>query len=339
MELSLPFSLLVVAVSALVIGVVGTVLTRNADTLADITGLGEAFMGAVFLGACTSLPGITASVTAAHHGHASLALSNALGGIAAQTVFLSIGDLFYKHANLEHAAPSVPNMQSGALLIALLSLILLGITRPGISFGGVHLVTPVLFGVYLAGLRLVRRSHESPMWRPYITRQTKEDIPENDGGGQPVRRLWAVLAASTLLIVIAGWTLTIAAEKIAGKTGLSQSLVGGVLTAVITSLPELVTTIAAVRQGALTLAVGGVLGGNMFDTLFAAMADIVYPGGSIYGMASRRETSLLILTILMTSVLLTGLLAREEKGIANIGFESIAIIGIYLFSLGMLVTG
>ena len=57
---------------------------------------------------------------------------------------------------------------------------------------------------------------------------------------------------------------------IAEKTGISQTVVGGYFTAVATSIPELVTTIAAVRRGALTLAVGGIVGGNMFDMVFIA---------------------------------------------------------------------
>ena len=57
---------------------------------------------------------------------------------------------------------------------------------------------------------------------------------------------------------------------------------GLLLTATATSLPELVTSVAAVRRGALTLAVGGIIGGNAFDTLFTAASDIAYREGSIY---------------------------------------------------------
>ena len=71
----------------------GTLLSKRADALADRTGMGEAVMGGLFLGAVTSLPGITTSVTAALDGNGELALSNAVGGIAAQTVFLAVADL------------------------------------------------------------------------------------------------------------------------------------------------------------------------------------------------------------------------------------------------------
>ena len=65
-----------------VIAVVGTRMARIADSLADLTGLGEAVFGAVLLGASTSISGIIVSVTVASAGKADLAVSNAVGGIA-----------------------------------------------------------------------------------------------------------------------------------------------------------------------------------------------------------------------------------------------------------------
>ncbi len=90
----------------LAIGIVGTFLTRQADRLADITGLGEALMGAIFLGAVTSLSGIATSVTAAAQNLPELSVRNAIGGIAVQTFFLAIADITYKKGNLEHASAS-----------------------------------------------------------------------------------------------------------------------------------------------------------------------------------------------------------------------------------------
>ncbi|MDJ0594293.1 MAG: hypothetical protein QNJ72_30680 [Pleurocapsa sp. MO_226.B13] len=104
---SLPISVALFIFAAVVIASVGVKMSQVSDRLADLTGWGEAVMGAVFLGGSTSLSGIVTSVTAAAGGHAELAVSNAIGGIAAQTAFLAIADIFYKKANLEHAAASV----------------------------------------------------------------------------------------------------------------------------------------------------------------------------------------------------------------------------------------
>lgn len=329
----LPSAVALFVLAAAVIGVAGTRLSAVCDRLADRTGLGEAFTGAVLLGAATSLPGITASVTAALDGLPTLALSNAIGGIAAQTAFLAIADIAYRRANLEHAAASAPNMMQAALLVVLLAVILVAMHAPPVTLWGVHPVSPVLLLVYGFGMRMVYRTREAPMWRPRQTAQTRVDEPDEPRGGRPLRGLWLEFAASAVLVIVAGIVVTRTGEVIAAETGLSQTLVGALFIAVATSLPELVTSVAAVRRGALTLAVGGVVGGNAFDTLFAAVADIAYRPGSLYHDASGNEPFLIALTILMTAVLLLGLLRRERKGIARIGFESFTVLLLYGFGL------
>lgn len=342
-------AIVVFAVAAAVILVVGTRLTRLADELADTTGLGEAFTGAVFLGAVTSLPGLTASVVAAADGRAEMALSNAIGGIAAQTAFLAIADLCYRKANLEHAAASVANMVQAALLGVLLTLMLVAMAAPAVSVVGVHPVSLLVVVVYIAGLKMVRTASESPMWQARRTRSTREDVPDEglDASQNGARWLW--FAGLAVVVVGAGYAVTRSAAVFEDELWwVSGSVAGAVFTAVSTSLPELVTSIAAVRRGALTLAVGGIVGGNCFDTLFAAVADGVYRGGSLYhsgaGVAGAgpagagggsREMVLLSVSVLMTLVLLLGLLRRQEQGPAGIGFESVLVLVMYAGMLGL----
>lgn len=326
--------------SAGCIAYVGTKLTAIADRLADVTGLGEALMGAVFLGACTSLPGITASVTAAIDDRPVLSLSNAIGGIAVQTVFLVAGDFAYRRANLEHAAASVENMMQAALLIILMSLLMLGMVGPDVSFGPVHVLSPTLFIVYALGQREVYKARGEPTWKPTLTHETASDEPdEPQQAGATLHRLWTVFGIAAAVVIFAGWLLTRAAEHIADATGTSDSVAGSLGTAIATSLPELVTCVAAVRRGALTLAVGDIIGGNAFDTLFAAVADVFYTEGSLYHAATAREVWLVALSTVMTSILLLGLLRREEKGIGNIGFESFAVVLLYIIGVAGLIWG
>lgn len=317
-------------VATLVIGVVGSRLAGIADELADATGLGEALAGALFLGLTTSLPGIMTSVVTAANGFPQLSASNAVGGIAAQTAFLAVADIAYKDANLEHAAASPANILQGTLLITLLTIPLLAATSPNISFWGIHPATPIMFIVYIYGLRLVSQARETPMWRPRKTAETREDEPEEGDEQQSLTRLWIGFVALALVLAAAGWTVARTGEVIALRSGLSQTAVGGLFTAISTSLPELVTSIAAVRRGALTLAVGGIIGGNAFDTLFLAVSDIAYREGSIYHALVDRQIFLIALTILLTGILVLGLVRREKRGIANIGLESFLILTLYL---------
>lgn len=338
-DMSLAWGIGLFCLCALVIGVVGTRLARVVDNLADRTGLGEAIAGAVLLGLATSLAGIVLSVSAALGDRPELAMSNALGGIAVQTLFLTIADAVYKHANLEHAAASIGNLMQGALLLCLLALLLVGRFSPNITVWQVHPITPLLFVAYLFGLRMVNRAQANPMWSPARTLETRVDEPDEDNQQRSLLLLWLAFVVLAAVLGLSGWLLERSATVIAEETPFSQAAIGVLLTSVATSLPELVTTVAAVRRGALTLAVAGIIGGNAFDTLFAAASDVAYRGGSIYHAIPDAVSLWIALSLLMTGVLLTGLIQREKQGPGRIGFESVAIIGCYVAGVVMVMIG
>lgn len=237
------------------------------DTLADRTGWGEALFGALFFGATTSLSGIVITAVAAAVDNPTLAYSNAIGGIAAQTVAIAVADLFYRRGNLEHAAASLSNILFGCLLIALLTLVVLAAYVPPVTVAAIHPMSVVLVGMYVGGLVLIRRTSDRPMW-----------------------------------------------EAVQG---------------IVNALPETVTAIAAVRRGALTLAIAAILGGNCFDALNVAVGDIAYRGGSLYHAAGPDELFLTLASVLMTVVVVSGLLVRQGRGPVRVGFEGVLLLGTY----------
>ena len=327
----------VFAVGTLVVGLVGTAIAGVADRLADRTGLGEAVMGAVFVGAVTSLPGSLVSITAAADGRASLAISNGLGGIAAQTAFLVAADIAYRKANLEHAAATAESLMQGALLTSLLGFVLVAAFAPDVSILGVSPASVILVAAYWGGIRLVARSHRRPMWHPRKTPDTHPDRPDAAPPGEgSVTGLVLRFAGYAAILALAGWALGRSAIAIVDMTGLSETTFGATLAAIATSTPELVIAIGAVRRGALTLALGEILGGNCFDVLFVAFADVAYRDGSIYGALGRADHYVIALTVLMTGILLLGLLHRQKRGPANIGFESALILSAYCGSVALM---
>ncbi len=323
--------------AAAVIGFFGVKMTHVARKLAADTGMGEALMGAVFIGASTSLSGIIASVTAAGAGHAEFAVSNALGGIAAQTFFLCVADMFYRKANLEHAAASAENLMMSAFLIALLAMHSIAFATPDLSLFQIHPASFVLPIGYIFGIRLLTKTHKMPMWLPRHTRETrteKEKVYHNKSSA--TKKLWINFIIYSFVVGSAGFILSLVGIEIVLITNMSEGLVGGVFTAVSTSLPELVIAITAVRLKSLTLAVGDIIGGNAFDTLFISISDFVFRKGPIYANISIVEQFWLAVTVLMTGIILMGLLHRQRHGIVNIGWESFLVFLIYLSSLGYL---
>ena len=154
--------------------------------------------------------------------------------------------------------------------------------------------------------------------------------------GREAARLWAGFFVCAVVVGGAGWLISTTGMAIVERTGISTGLMGGIFIAVSTSLPELVVAVTAIRLGSLTLAVGDIVGGNAFDTLFVAVSDLFYREGSIYTAVSEPERIWLASAMLMNTVLLMGLMFRQRKGIANIGLESAAILLIYAGTVGLL---
>lgn len=329
---SLGVSVFVFMLAAGIIAFFGIRMTSAARDLAAVTGIGEALMGAVFIGATTSLSGMMASATAAWHGEAGLAVSNSLGGIAAQTLFLVIGDMVYRKANLEFAAASVENMMMSVQLMLLLCILLIAFTLPDAALFSVHPASPLLIIAYLFTLRLLVDTHQNPMWLPRMVHGTVQHAGQDNNieSDRSMRALVTDFSICAAAVALAGWLVAASGMEIAARTGLSDGIIGGIFIAVITSLPELVIAITAIRMGSLTLAVGDIVGGNAFDTLFVAVSDIFYRDGPIYTGIDVTEKVWLGSAMLMNAVLLLGLMYRQRQGIANIGVESVMILVIYV---------
>lgn len=329
----------VFGVAAAAIAFAGTKLAHVADALADRTGMGEILAGAVFVGGSTSLPGIITSVVTAAQDYPGLAIGNAIGGLLAQTTFLAVADLTYRKANIEHAGASVIGLAQATLLVTMLTVPLLAVAGPSMTVWHIHPASIVLFAIYAFGLRLLVRIKEQPMWSPVETELTQSVIEKRaptDRDRRSNQRLWTLFAVYAAITATAGYAIGEASIGLVRATGLSETAVGMIFTAISNSLPELVTAIAAVRIGAVNLAVGDIIGGNTFEVLFLAAADFAYTDGTIYDQFSRQDTFSTVLVILMTGILILGMLRREARGVANIGWESALVLCLYAGSVALI---
>jgi cation:H+ antiporter len=334
--LPLPAVLALFGLAAAVVLICGLRITDLADRIADRTGLGEAIVGGVLLGAATSLSGTVVSLTAALDGRASLAFSNGVGGIAAQTAFLALADIIHRRANLEHASAEPANLFQAAMLMLMLTVPFVAFSTPEVTVWSIHPASVFLVILYVAAIVATSRVREFPMWKPVQTNETRRDIPDDDAEAakSPVRLL-VKFSALMLVLSCAGWVIARCGAVITDELGISSTAVGALMTATATSLPELVTTIAAVRRGALQLAVGGIIGGNTFDVLFLTLSDIAYRSGSIYHAVTIQDYFWLSVGLLMTGVLLSGLILRQKRGPARIGFESVGILILYCSAIAI----
>lgn len=332
----------VFALATVVVVVVAPRMARVSDELTSRTRLGAALFGAVFLGASTSLPGIVVTVSAALAGQLGLAAANALGGIAAQTMFLALADVSYRKGAVQREAVSQKSTAQLGLVVALLALVVIALGSPAATLG-VHVTTPLLILGYVGGIFIIRRipgeeDHQKvdEASTTDAPTQVAESAEPDAGGGASLRGLWTRYGIFLVALGGSGVALSRSVEPIASAIGLPLVAAGGLLTALATSSPELMTAIAAARRGALRLAVGDIAGGNAFDVLFVAAADAAVLGG-LYAALGSTHVLLAGVALLFNAVLLMGFIRRGRAIGGRVAPESVVVLTGYVIVCAALV--
>ena len=172
-----------------------------------------------------------------------------------------------------------------------------------------------------------------------IRRRRRQAVDSESPDTSGLTRAVTLFALGAVLIVFGSRLLVDSGRALAAALGVPSIIIGLSVVAIGTSLPEFVTTIVAVRRGALQLAVGGIIGGNTFDTLFLVASDLSFREGSLYHAVGTTDLYWLGTGLLMTGILLAGLIARQREGPARIGFESVAMLGVYAIAATIEVIG
>jgi len=144
--------------------------------------------------------------------------------------------------------------------------------------------------------------------------------------------VWVYFIATAAVIISAGSKLSVLAEKLAGLLNISSSTIGLLLVSVITSLPELATSLsAAVQVGQPGLAAGNTIGSDLFNLMIIALCDTLFRKKGVLRQA-RHNTSAMLRYLLMISLLLLTLTLPNQLTIAGMHFNagSLVIIALYL---------
>lgn len=137
------------------------------------------------------------------------------------------------------------------------------------------------------------------------------------------------LAAAAALVVAGTW-LARAADAIADRTGIGRVWIGTVLLAAATSLPELASDVAAVRQGNPDLAAGDLFGSSMANMLILGLLDLASPRRRVLRNASVQHALSASLAIVLTAIAGGALLARQHPSFLGIGVFSAILVAVYV---------
>lgn len=320
MTLSLAVAVFVACMLAIWIG--GRVLTRSADAIAAHTGLGRVFIGSFLLAATTSLPEVATEAAAASLGLVDIALGDLFGSNIFNMTIIAVSGIVWGGGSLLAAASKahVITAAFGMLLSAIAALNIL--TRPAIGVLGIGVGVWVIVGVYALGFRLLK-GHGAG------AEAGSDGAEAVMHGAVSITSVWARYLAAAALVIAAAFFLSKSADVIAQATGLGGTFIGTTLVAFTTSMPEVVTTIAAVRLGAIDLAVGNVLGSNIFNMTILLVSDIFYRGGYILSAGSTTHAITALVGLILSGLVVLMLVAPTVRRFRRLSAEAAILLAVY----------
>jgi len=316
--------------SAVVVIYAAGMLAKYGDVIAVRTNLGGLLIGTLFLAGATSLPELTASISAFQLGVPNLAAGNLFGSNMVNILLLALVDL------VNYRVPLMRRMAISHTLTAVLATVLMLLSvifitaKFDLQIAWIGLDSLILIAVYFGGVWLIQQGSlpTSGARRPRVV-AVRADFPSLKIGITGF-----IVAASVIILTVP--QLTRSSVEIAEMTGLSDSFVGVSVLSIVTSLPELLAALAAVRIGAFDLAVGNLFGSSVFNMLGLGLADVFYTDGRFLSAIDPGFALVGLLAMLLTNMAVLANLARIERRILFIELDAIAIVIVYLMGMYML---
>ena len=317
------------AICLILIGVAGTRLALYADAIAEKTGMGGSWVGVVLLASVTSLPELAtgiSSVTVA--GVPDIAVGDILGSCVFNLFILAILEMMIRSESIYRKASQGHILSSGfgIILIGIIGLgIILSAGEGKVAVGHVGVYSFVLVGFYIFSMRTVFRFEKQ------LAEELTSQVPENYAHMTLRQTLLRYLGAA-LVVVFAGIWLPFIGAELAVQMQWNESFVGTLFVAFVTSLPELVVTIAAVRIQALDMAVGNVLGSNLFNTVIIAVDDFFYLPGPLLADVEQSHIVSALVAIVMTGVVVVSLFYRTRRMRHVVSWSGLTLIALYILN-------
>lgn len=316
--------------SAAIVVVAAIKLAGYGDIIAVRTRLGGIFVGTIFLAGATSLPEIVASISAFRVGVPNLAAGNFFGSNMVNVLLLALVDLvnfqvpLLRRVAISHALTA--GLTSTLMLVAMVSMM----SGLDLAIGWVGLDSVLLITLYFGGVWLIQRESHGP---------AASAVPSAVAPGPEFPSLLRGVAgfvASAAVLVLVVPQLVAASTEIASLTGLGTGFIGTALLSLVTSLPELIAALAAMRLNAFDMAVGNLFGSSVFNMLGLGIADFFYTDGRLLGAIDPGFALVGVFGLLLINMALIGNLARVERKFLFVEIDAVVIIVTYLLGMYLL---
>lgn len=320
------------SVTAAVIVAGGVRLARYGDVIGRTSGLGRSWIGVVLLAATTSLPELfTGFGATALADLPDIAVGDVLGSCMFNLLILSLMDAIQPEriSARTHQGHTLA-IGCGVVLVSVAGLGMAGGTHwPAVGWIGMYSL--LLIGLYFVAARVlfvfeqrrVSTDEAEPVVDPRDAHLTLADAS----------RRYAVAA---LFVVAGALYLPSLGGALAAETGLGEALVGSVLVAATTSLPEIVVSVAAVRMGALDLGIGNVLGSNLFNLLVLGLDDVFYAQGPLLDVVDDSHLVAVFAVVLMNALFLIGVTQQVMTKRFRVAWDTGAMAAVYVATVGLI---
>ena len=322
--------------------IAGIYLSRTTAALDFRWKLGDALGGMILLSVAGSLPEAAITISAAAQHNLSLAAGNLIGGIAMQTMVLTICDMFVKGKKpLSYLVGSLMPVLEASLVMAIVAIVFMGtMLPPSVAVFGVSPASIVIIVVWVFGIIMLNKVRNSPAWK--ITMQGSKP-------GRPHRRIphptvhhpyekWSMPRIFLLFLIVslvtlaAGVALAISSVALSDRFHISGVVFGATILAAASALPEISTGIAAVRLGDHQLVMSDVFGGNAFQICLFVLADIM-AGTPALPQSGVENGWLAAVGILLTTLYAASVVVRPTKRYLRLGLDS--VVAILAFVIGI----
>ena len=313
-----------------VIGVAGVRLSRYGDVIAEKSGLSRGWVGLILLATVTSLPELVTGVSAVTVADVpDIAVGDIMGSCVFNLLIIVVLDVLYRKESVFTRARqgNVLSAGYGIALIGFAGFNMLLYRDTSIPvLGHVGLYTPVILLLYLLAMRSLYR-YERAQLSEYV-----EERAELHPDMTLKQAIQGYLAAA-IVVVAAGVWLPFIAKDLAMAMAWEQSFVGTLFVAAVTSAPEVVVTVAALRLGAVDLAVGNLFGSNLFNIAILAIDDLFYLQGPLLSNISIAHATSAFSAMMMSGLAVVGLILRPvSRVLRTVSWISLLLFVIYLLN-------
>jgi cation:H+ antiporter len=313
-----------------VIAAAGVRLSRYGDIIAEKSGLSRGWIGLILLATVTSLPELVTGVTSVTVANVpDIAVGDVLGSCVFNLLIIVALDFMYRKESIYTRA------RQGNVLSAGYGIALIGFTgfnlllyRDGRfpSLGHVGLYTPVILLLYLLAMRSLYR-YERANVSEYVEERAELYF------GTSLKQAAHGYAVAAIAVVAAGVWLPYIASHLAAAMSWEQSFVGTLFVAAVTSAPEVVVTVAALRMGAIDLAIGNLFGSNLFNITILAIDDLLYLPGPLFANVSISHAASAFSAMMMSGLAVVGLVLRPVSRVfRTVSWISLMLLVIYLLN-------